>query len=267
MECCFGFYNCGVIDIFEEFQVMFGDRIEDCELWVEMKWVFLILSFGIDDFEFVQIFFNLLMWCVFLYIGIDFWIDFIVEDFLLFFCGWEMVCMCIYVICFVELVVLWCVFEDVLFCLSFVEFEEDSCWVVELIWVCFEERIGGVEIDVFDFLLLVFICNKVVYVIGCVCWVDVVFFVVLVIVRVENGLCFDDVVMDEVQISIFFSFVCWYFYVDLESFCQVIGFLSSVLLCKCIVEFYILFGYNKYGKMEFYIDLKLYIVVLEEIFV
>lgn len=262
-----GLHNRGVTDTLEELEATLGEAIDDRELWERMKRAFSISSLGTDDFELAQTFFNSLTRRVFSHTGIDPRIDFTAEDFPLPFRGWEMARTRTYAARAVEPVVLRRVLEDAPFRSPFEDLEEDSRRAAELVRERLRQLTGAEEIDALDFLLPVFIRNKAAYVIGRARRFDVVLPVVLVIARGEQGLKLDDVVTDESQISILFSFARWYFHADLESPRQVIGFLSSILPRKRIAELYISLGYNKHGKTELYTDLTSHIATSEETFV
>ena len=70
-----------------------------------------------------------------------------------------------------------------------------------------------------------------------------------------EGIIVDSVLTDEDDISVLFSFTRAYFHVTMDSPCELVGFLKTILPNKRIAELYTAIGFHKHGKTELYREL------------
>jgi isocitrate dehydrogenase kinase/phosphatase len=78
---------------------------------------------------------------------------------------------------------------------------------------------------------------------------------VLALLRTEEGLKVDKLILDEAGCSILFSFARSYFHVMVERPYDLVQFLKGIMPRKRVAELYISLGFNKHGKTELYRDI------------
>jgi isocitrate dehydrogenase kinase/phosphatase len=82
-----------------------------------------------------------------------------------------------------------------------------------------------------------------------------------------SGIRVETVLLLESEANILFSFAYSYFFVDVERYDALIGFLRSILPRAELAALYTSLGYNRHGKTEFYRDLHRFVHVSKEQFV
>ncbi|HRQ41179.1 MAG TPA: bifunctional isocitrate dehydrogenase kinase/phosphatase [Chloroflexota bacterium] len=71
----------------------------------------------------------------------------------------------------------------------------------------------------------------------------------------ESGIYVDAVLLDDVSVSILFSFTRSYFHVKIDRPYDLVAFIQTLIPQKRVAEIYISLGYNKHGKTELYRDI------------
>jgi isocitrate dehydrogenase kinase/phosphatase len=106
-----------------------------------------------------------------------------------------------------------------------------------------------------EMLTSVFYRGKGAYLVGRIFIGPDVFPLVLALLNTSGGIVVDAVLSDENDVSILFSFTRSYFHVDVEKPSELVAFLNTIIPRKRIAELYISMGYNKHGKSELYCDM------------
>ncbi len=102
----------------------------------------------------------------------------------------------------------------------------------------------------------VFYQNQAAYVIGRILLDIGTIPLVLAILHDERGVYVDAVLMNEVEVSILFSFTRSYFRVLAEEPRRIVRFLKGLVPAKPISELYTAIGFHKHGKAELYRELQ-----------
>lgn len=240
----------------------------DVECWLIIKSVYIVqIDLWLDD-ELVEIWFNLIFCGLFSY-------DNISDGMMFVYIIWFLLCVyvCVFYICIYWLggdlcQVLEKIFDDYCFDVFYDDCECDFEWIDVLLysnlldWVCKDLDL------VIELIGLVFYCNKGVYLVGCLFILDEQWLLVFLLLYCEGyGIQFDMVIIDEVEVLIIFFFICLYFMVDVLVLVELVVFFKCLLLGKYLVELYILIGFYKQGKSEFYCVLINYLVIIDDCFV
>lgn len=247
------------------------ENIDD-EVWQQIKLYYIGLFMLYCQFECVEIFFNLvcckILYCLyfsndFIFVCLVILIEYLEND--------ELVVKLIYCVYYLGIdgfvVMFECIVMNFQFELVFEDFMCDIGCVMQVI----DDEFGYFDV-VLNFqiyvLLLLFFCNKSVYIIGCIINVDCVLLFVVLICYVCLGLfVFDIVLLCCDLLQIIFSFLYLYFFVDMGVLFVYVEFFCMIMLGKLKVEIYMLVGLQKQGKNLFYCDLLYYLLYLSDCFI
>ncbi len=109
--------------------------------------------------------------------------------------------------------------------------------------------------------------NKEAYIVGRIVAGTQVMPLIVPLANGESGIFAETVLLHESEASIVFSFAYSYFFIDVERYDALIGFLRTIMPHAGLAELYTSLGYNRHGKTEFYRDLHRFVHVSREQFV
>lgn len=120
--------------------------------------------------------------------------------------------------------------------------------------------------DALEMLPAIFYRNKGAYIVGRVRRDAALAPLLLPLLRADDGIVVDAVLLSADEASIVFSFARSYFHVLAEQPRAMIAFLHEIMPHKPIAELYTSIGYNKHGKTELYRDLMRHIRHSDDLF-
>lgn len=160
-----------------------------------------------------------------------------------------------------------CVLEDFRFSVRFEDLERDARLVAQEIDLFLWPIVGADKSYTVDIVHSVFYRNKTAYIVGRIAADRRMIPLIIPLANGDSGIHAETVLLSETDASILFSFAYSYFFVDVERYDALIGFLRSIIPQADLAELYTALGYNRHGKTEFYRDLHRFVHVSKEQFV
>jgi isocitrate dehydrogenase kinase/phosphatase len=159
------------------------------------------------------------------------------------------------------------ILEDLPFRVGFENIARDAELVAREIDLVLWPIAGRDGIYTIDVVKSPFYRNKEAYVVGRILVDGRTTPLIIPLTNGESGIRAETVLLSESETSIVFSFAYSYFFVDLQRYDALIGFLRSIVPHAQLAELYTALGYNRHGKTEFYRDLHRFVHVSREQFV
>ena len=234
---------------------LLGDRIEDKQVWANLRSAFAGLVIQRNDRELAETFFNSVTRRIFATVGVDSQIEFVdtdsgtspapakSEDYRSYKGGKPLADLIRMILSAYPLSA------------EFQNLKLDAGRVAEKIEAHLHKKELPAAIDRIEMVDTVFYRGMGAYLIGRMFCGRKIIPLAIALLNSDAGITVDAVLLQENDISILFSFTRSYFHVESASPCELIGFLKTILPHKRIAELYTAIGYNKHGKTILYREL------------
>jgi len=159
------------------------------------------------------------------------------------------------------------ILQDLPFTVSFENIDRDATLVAQEIDLHLWPIVGTEKEFTVDIISALFYRNMEANVVGRVVADARTIPLIIPLANSERGIRAETVLLLESEATILFSFAYSYFFVDVERYDALIGFLRSILPRAELAALYTSLGYNRHGKTEFYRDLHRFVHISKEQFV
>lgn len=159
------------------------------------------------------------------------------------------------------------ILQDLPFTVSFENIDRDATLVAQEIDLHLWPIVGTEKEFTVDIIRALFYRNMEANVVGRVVADARTIPLIIPLANSEPGIRAETVLLLESEATILFSFAYSYFFVDVERYDALIGFLRSILPRAELAALYTSLGYNRHGKTEFYRDLHRFVHISKEQFV
>ena len=243
---------------------LLADRVQEIQIWTEIKAVFSGMLVGNDDWELAETFFNSITRRIFATVGVDAKIEFVNTDFetppnhtssqvFNTYKGSKSTADLIRQI--LGSYPLTAPFQNVVY---------DANQVAARIEDYLKQAGSSGIIDRIDMARSVFFRGMGAYLVGRIYAGSQLVPLAIALLNLADGIAVDAVLFNEADVSILFSFTRSYFHVEVERPYDLIHFIRTILPHKRIAELYISLGFNKHGKTELYRELLNHLSVCHE---
>jgi len=240
-------------------QAEVGGRQQDEAIWVQVKKMYQRLIIGNDAGELAGTFFNSVTRKTFQTIGVNPRVEFTITDFTVPILEDRLCPVCD--IFFqpegnrdAEAMV-----SDILASyrsqLPFENIELDARQVAAMINQKLKSEYGSNFIRHIEMISSVFYRGMAAYLIGRIRIGDQIVPLAIAVLKKNNKVAVDAVLLKESEISILFSFARSYFHVEISQVKEMVNFLRTILPLKRVSEIYTSLGFYKHGKAELYREL------------
>jgi isocitrate dehydrogenase kinase/phosphatase len=248
-------YKKIVDQIVVEIIYLLNDRINDKEIWINIKTEYFGLSSKIDIWELAETFFNSITRKIFATVGVDPQIEFVdtctrTQPLQISTPPYRTYSGIQSTQNLIEIIL-----DDFKHQTAYEDMQRDAQLASEKIDDHLKSSNNSPFIDRAEMLTSVHYRGKGAYLVGRIFNGSEVFPLVLALLNTPGGIVVDAVILSEDDVSVLFSFTRSYFHVDVKRPNELVSFLKSVMPRKRIAELYISIGYNKHGKSELYCDL------------
>ncbi len=248
-------YRQVIDDVERNIRKILGDRVQVTAVWAGAKAVFSGLIISRDDWEQAETFFNSVTRRIFTTVGVDEQIEFVATDFdtpptpskLPVYRTFSRATSTKDL--FVEILTAYA------FDTPYENLDRDAGLIAHAVEACLRE-IGALRfVSRVETVRSVFFRGKGAYLVGRMFSASHLIPLSLALLNTPQGVVVDAVLLDEINLSLLFSFTRSYFQVEVERPYDLVRFLKSIIPRKRDAELYISIGYNKHGKTELYRDL------------
>jgi len=248
-------YKKMVDQIVAEIIYLLSDRINDKEIWINIKTEYFGLSSKIDIWELAETFFNSITRKIFATVGVDPQIEFVdtctrTQPLQISTPPYRTYSGIQSTQNLIEIIL-----DDFKHQTAYEDMQRDAQLASEKIDDHLKSSNNSPFIDRAEMLTSVHYRGKGAYLVGRIFNGSDVFPLVLALLNTPAGIVVDAVILSEDDVSVLFSFTRSYFHVDVKRPNELVSFLKSIMPRKRIAELYISIGYNKHGKSELYCDL------------
>ena len=254
-----------VVDRIEkDIRRLLANRIQQEHVWRSIKAVYSDLLVTNDDWELAETFFNSVTRRIFATVGVNSEIEFVNTDFktppsqniskiFRTFKNQESI---------TDLVEM--ILSDYQHILPFQNLEGDTRQVAAKIKIHLENMGSANRIDRIDMACNVFYRGMGAYLVGRIYTDSGLVPLAIAMLNLPNGILVDGVLLNEVDVSILFSFTRSHFHVEVDRPYDLVRFLKTILPHKRVAELYISTGFHKHGKTELYRELLDHLTVCYE---
>jgi len=248
-------YKKMVDQIVAEIIYLLSDRINDKEIWINIKTEYFGLSSKIDIWELAETFFNSITRKIFATVGVDPQIEFVdtctrTQPLQISTPPYRTYSGIQSTQNLIEIIL-----DDFKHQTAYEDMQRDAQLASEKIDDHLKSSNNSPFIDRAEMLTSVHYRGKGAYLVGRIFNGSDVSPLVLALLNTPAGIVVDAVILSEDDVSVLFSFTRSYFHVDVKRPNELVSFLKSIMPRKRIAELYISIGYNKHGKSELYCDL------------
>ncbi len=248
-------YKKMVDQIVAELIYLLNDRINDKEIWINIKTEYFGLSSKIEIWELAETFFNSVTRKIFATVGVDPQVEFVdtctrTQPLQISTPPYRTYSGTQSTQNLIEIIL-----GDYKHQTAYEDIQRDAQLASEKISDHLKSSDNSPFIDRAEMLTSVHYRGKGAYLVGRIFNGSDVFPIVLALLNTPEGIVVDAVILSEDDVSVLFSFTRSYFHVDVKRPNELVSFLKSIMPRKRIAELYISIGYNKHGKSELYCDL------------
>ena len=248
-------YKTVVDQIVVEISRLLNNRINDKEMWMNIKTTYSGLCSKLDIWELAETFFNSVTRRIFATVGVDPQIEFVdtctrTQLFRIPALPYRTYAGTLSTRRLIEIIL-----GDYEHQTAYEDMRRDAELVSEKIDDHLKSNGYSPCIDRAEMLTSVHYRGKGAYLVGRMFNGSNFFPLVLALFNTPGGITVDAVILNENDVSVLFSFTRSYFHVDVNRPNEWVSFLKSIMPRKRIAELYISIGYNKHGKSELYCDL------------
>ena len=248
-------YKKIVDQIVVEIIYLLNDRINDKEIWINIKTEYFGLSSKIDIWELAETFFNSITRKIFATVGVDPQIEFVdtctrTQPLQISTPPYRTYSGIQSTQHLIEIIL-----DDFKHQTAYEDMHRDAQLASEKIDDHLKSSNNSPFIDRAEMLTSVHYRGKGAYLVGRIFNGSEVFPLVLALLNTPGGIVVDAVILSEDEVSVLFSFTRSYFHVDVKRPNELVSFLKRIVPRKRIAELYISIGHNKHGKSELYCDL------------
>lgn len=234
---------------------LLNNRINDKEIWINIKAIYAGLSSKLDIWELAETYFNSVTRKIFATVGVDPQIEFVdtctrAQIFQIHSLPYRTYAGIQSTRSLIEIIL-----RDYEHQTTYENIQRDAELVSEKIDTHLKSIGCSPLIDRAEMLTSIHYRGKGAYLIGRIFNGSAFFPLGLALLNHQEGIVVDAVILSEDEVSILFSFTRSYFHVDVNKPNELVSFLKSIMPRKRIAELYISIGYNKHGKSELYCDL------------
>ena len=248
-------YRDGVDRIETGIRQLLADRVQDRQIWADIKAAYSAMLVHNDDWELAETFFNSTTRRIFSTVGVDSKIEFVNTDF-------DMppvptTSKCCYSLKNLDsnAQLIKRILAEYQWMAPFQNIEYDARQAAHKIKSRLRNLGSSGKIERIDIVQSIFFRGMGAYIVGRIYSGSARIPLASALLNLSGGIVIDGVLLNEDDLSILFSFTRSHFHVEVDRPYDLILFLKSILPPKRTAELYISIGFHKHGKTELYREL------------
>jgi isocitrate dehydrogenase kinase/phosphatase len=248
-------YKAVVDEVVAKVRRLLGSRVNDENVWIDIKSDYSTLSNELDVWELAETFFNSVTRKIFATVGVNPQIEFVDTCTRTQLLRMARVPYRTYAGDRSTRILMEAILCDYKHQVTYENIQRDARLAAEKVNHHLRRSEDSPYFNRAEMLTSVFYRGKGAYLIGRIFMGSDFFPLVLALFNTPRGIIVDAVLWDENDVSILFSFTRSYFHIDVKNPSELVSFLKTIIPKKRIAELYITIGYNKHGKSELYCDM------------
>ena len=234
---------------------LLADRVQDKQIWADMKAAYSAMLVDNDDWELAETFFNSVTRRIFSTVGVDSNIEFVNTDFDTPAGRTASKCLRTFKNQLPNAGLIKRILADYPWLTPFQNLDYDARQAADKIKTRLQKLGSTGKIDRIDIVRHIFFRGMGAYIVGCIYAGSARVPLAIALLNLPDGILIDGVLLNEDDLSILFSFTRSHFHVEIDRPYDLIQFLKSILPQKRIAELHIAIGFHKHGKTELYREL------------
>ena len=234
---------------------LLADRVQDRQIWSDIKAAYSAMLVRNDDWELAETFFNSATRRIFSTVGVDSKIEFVNTDF-------DMppvptTSKCCYSLKNLDsnAQLIKRILAEYQWIAPFQNIEYDTRQAAHKIKSHLQNLGSSDKIERIDIVQSIFFRGMGAYIVGRIYSGSARIPLAIALLNLRDGVVIDGVLLNEDDMSVLFSFTRSHFHVDVDRPYDLVQFLKTILPHKRIAELYISIGFHKHGKTELYREL------------
>jgi len=243
---------------------LLADRVQDRQIWSDIKAAYSAMLVRNDDWELAETFFNSATRRIFSTVGVDSKIEFVNTDF-------DMppvptTSKCCYSLKNLDsnAQLIKRILAEYQWIAPFQNIEYDTRQAAHKIKSRLQNLGSSGKIERIDIVQSIFFRGMGAYIVGRIYSGSARIPLAIALLNLRDGVVIDGVLLNEDDMSVLFSFTRSHFHVDVDRPYDLVQFLKTILPHKRIAELYISIGFHKHGKTELYRELLEHLSVCHE---